>query len=63
MRPLSGGHLRQWTTRLAAEGHCLVETNERLAPQVLHFGAMAALLAAGAWLFGVASVWLILVWR
>jgi hypothetical protein len=25
--------------------------------------AMAALLAAGAWLFGVASVWLILVWR
>jgi hypothetical protein len=27
------------------------------------YHAMAALLAAGAWLFGVASVWLILVWR
>ena len=27
------------------------------------YHAMAALAAAGAWLFGVASVWLILVWR
>ena len=27
------------------------------------YHAMAALLAAGAWLFSVASVWLILVWR
>jgi hypothetical protein len=27
------------------------------------YHTMAALLAAGAWLFGVASVWLILVWR
>jgi hypothetical protein len=27
------------------------------------YHALAGLLAAGAWLFGVASVWLILVWR
>ena len=27
------------------------------------YHTMAALLAAGAWLFCVASVWLILVWR
>jgi hypothetical protein len=27
------------------------------------YHAMAVLLPAGAWLFGVASVWLILVWR
>jgi len=27
------------------------------------YSAMAAMAAAGAWLFGVASVWLILVWR
>jgi hypothetical protein len=27
------------------------------------YHAMAALAAAGAWLFGVASVWLIVAWR